>query len=73
MNGIRDLDLEVASRVLSDIQSVYVNSTEELFFKQDDYRVFLINTHSNLARQLLCEVSFLFSISHIKRLICRPI
>ncbi len=60
MDDIKGLDLNVTSRVISDIYSTNLNSTEEFFFKQDDYRVFFINTHSSLARQILCEVRFFY-------------
>ncbi len=56
MDNLMRLDLEVANRVVSGVNLTNVNSTINFFFEEDDYRVFFITTHSNTARQILCQV-----------------
>ncbi len=56
MDNLVRLDVEVASRLVFDANFTKVNSTNKFFFEEDDYRVFFINTHSDTARQILCQV-----------------
>ncbi len=56
MDNLVRLDLEVASRLVFDANLTNVNSTNNFFFEEDDYRVFFINAHSDTARQILCQV-----------------